>query len=379
MDIASRHAEAKRPRQTWLVFFERMSEPMVRELHSDCPSCGSAMHFAAAVRALKCRHCGHQLAVDSEPGEDIRRFDFEAALSKPDRLRSFDEIFPAGHEVECERCGGRSVLHRQSGHCPYCGSPILHEVEAPDVLSPDSILPFKLTQDQAMEALESWLQPCRLSETELATALADATIEGVYLPYWAFTWRSTSFYRGRSGDPSPWSEKRIDWNQTGGAVRLEFQDVVVGASGQADWYPIDWGRWGREALRPYDPAFLQGFAAQRYNRDLKTSFRQAVRSRDTDIQSAVRADIFGEFAEVETVETVSEEIQFRHCLLPAWIVNYSVGGYTYRAVIDGDFGEVHGERPALPEGRRSTRPPFDGVVIPLTLVAFLLYLSISGC
>ncbi|MEO1365763.1 MAG: hypothetical protein AAFX50_01210 [Acidobacteriota bacterium] len=322
---------------------------MARELYSDCSQCGAAMRYAPGSCEMACDHCGHRVEIDVAEGEEVRLFDFEAALEDPELLRPFSEVFPDGHEVECERCGSHTVLEGQADHCPHCGGPVLHEVPADDLISPDSILLFVVDREAAEADFDEWLRASQLPTAEHAAVLQSAAFDGVYLPHWSFTWRSTIFYSGQSGDQSPWFNDRISWTQTGGAVRHEFRDVLANASRRSLLDPPHWDPWDSNDLIPFDPSFLLGFQARRYDRDLRAAFQEALGAQSDSIRSSVRSDIPGEHAKVESTEVIHENIRFRHSLLPAWIVHYRHGGEEHRALMDGETGQVYGDRPPAPD------------------------------
>jgi hypothetical protein len=45
------------------------------------------------------------------------------------------------------------------------------------------------------------------------------------------------------------------------------------------------------------------------------------------------------------VNTVVDDVTFKHILLPVWLAAYKYRGQTYRFVVNGRTGRVQGERP----------------------------------
>jgi hypothetical protein len=45
------------------------------------------------------------------------------------------------------------------------------------------------------------------------------------------------------------------------------------------------------------------------------------------------------------VNTVVNDVTFKHILLPVWLAAYKYRGQTYRFVVNGRTGRVQGERP----------------------------------
>jgi hypothetical protein len=63
------------------------------------------------------------------------------------------------------------------------------------------------------------------------------------------------------------------------------------------------------------------------------------------IQMDVRRDIGGDEQRVDAVETAHSNETFKHILLPIWIAAYKFNGKSYRFLVNGQTGEVQGERP----------------------------------
>jgi hypothetical protein len=95
--------------------------------------------------------------------------------------------------------------------------------------------------------------------------------------------------------------------------------------------------WDLEALCPYEPAYLAGFKAQRYQIELPEGFEK--------IQQDVRKNIGGDEQRVDSVQTEHSNVTFRHLLLPVWIGAYRFQGKVYQVVVNARTGDVQGERP----------------------------------
>src|SRR5581483_1648308 len=98
-------------------------------------------------------------------------------------------------------------------------------------------------------------------------------------------------------------------------------------------------------LAPYDPAYLAGFAAQRYQVDVTGGFEQAKALMTGPIQVAVRRDIGGDEQRIETLKTSYAAVTFKHLLLPVYLGAYVFGGKSYQIMVNARTGDVEGERP----------------------------------
>jgi len=99
------------------------------------------------------------------------------------------------------------------------------------------------------------------------------------------------------------------------------------------------------SLRGYEPAYLAGFRAQRYQIELAEGFEKAKLVIQQEIDASVRQDIGGDEQRVSSISTTYSNIFFLHLLLPVWIGAYRFQGKVYHVVVNARSGEVQGERP----------------------------------
>ncbi|MBL8223332.1 MAG: hypothetical protein JNL62_29130, partial [Bryobacterales bacterium] len=103
--------------------------------------------------------------------------------------------------------------------------------------------------------------------------------------------------------------------------------------------------WDLPKLEPYEPGYLAGFQAQRYQLELEPAFEQAKEMMKPEILVAVRRAIGGDEQQVHHVATSYFDVTFRHLLLPAWIGAYRFQNKVYQIMVNARTGEVQGERP----------------------------------
>jgi hypothetical protein len=98
-------------------------------------------------------------------------------------------------------------------------------------------------------------------------------------------------------------------------------------------------------VKPYEPGYLAGFKAQRYQVPMKDGFQYAKRKMARAIENLACRQIGGDRQRVSGVRTQYDEVTFKHLLLPVWIGAYRYGGRVYQVVVNARRGEVSGERP----------------------------------
>jgi hypothetical protein len=124
------------------------------------------------------------------------------------------------------------------------------------------------------------------------------------------------------------------------------------------------------ALCGYEPGYLAGFRAQRYQLELAQGFEKAKAVMAREIDRWVRQDIGGDEQRVLSVNTLFSRIFFLHLLLPVWIGAYQFQGKVYHIVVNARTGDVEGERPYSPWK--------IGLLVAAIIAVLLVYLYFRG-
>lgn len=331
-----------------------------------CAQCGAQLRYAPGQTSLTCENCGYvqQIAPD-EPRARAR------ALQELDLARGLKDDLAAADMVEvrlttCPNCGARVEIsgETQATECPFCDTPVVLDTGTERHIKPQALIPFVLTEAEARGAMIKWMGSLWFAPgTLLDYARKGRALTGIYVPFWTFDADSDSRYQGERGEyyyetrtvsvrvngRTEQREERVRktrWYPASGRVSRDFDDVLVMASRSL---PPRLGNeltpWDLGALTGYTPEFLAGFRAESYTVPLSDGLTEA-RDRMSDvIQGDVRRDIGGDEQRVHSVDTDWSDETFKHILLPVWMAAYKYGGKSYRFLVNGQTGEVQGERP----------------------------------
>ena len=330
-----------------------------------CPSCGAAMTFEPARMALACRACGYARMLP-EPSADARA----QALREQDYLDALRRL--AAREpsleariVDCSSCGAQT---RFEGHvvgeaCAFCAASLLVEQSHVErLIRVQAVLPFALDKAAAQRVFAQWVGSRWFAPRALKDTVRQADgVKGVYLPWWTYDANTLSSYRGERGLRRQVRENRpnasaqagvattrtvTDWSAAAGAVSVAFDDIlIVGSPSIPSHLARVLDRWDLKQLRPPSDEMLAGFTVEVYRSGLEECFGDARQRMEGAIDSAIRRDIGGDTQRIHAKQTVVEDIRFKHLLLPVWIGAYRFGGKPYQIVVNGQSGEVEGDRP----------------------------------
>jgi ribosomal protein S27E len=329
-------------------------------VHFHCPGCAGEMDFDPATGMMKCLSCGNTVAVP-EPGA------MAVAHALEDALKHVTPLSAEALSVNCDGCGSVVVFEppEVAGACSFCGAMIVAQPKAADpMIAPDAVLPLKVTKDLAQKEVREWIASRWFAPNALQKMAEQEGIAGVYLPYWTYAADTESQYSGARGIHY-WETEyftttdsngnqvqesrqvmRTAWSPASGRVARKFDDVLVPATKAVNEVRLNaLEPWDLPALCAYEPAYLAGFKAQRYQIELPEGFEKAKVVMERVISQDVRQDIGGDEQRIDGVQTATSNETFRHLLLPVWIGAYKFQGKVFQVMVNARTGEVQGERP----------------------------------
>jgi hypothetical protein len=322
------------------------------------------MVYEPGGTSMICPYCGRreQIAVSDALVEERP---LEQYLQpRPDQLQV---VAVGALEVPCTRCGAvvTFVPPEVAGECAFCGTQLVAQPKAADpMVAPEGVLPFGIAPEQARASIKRWLATRWFAPNALKTMARHESIGGVYLPFWTYDAETESDYTGQRGEYYYVTETYTDtdaqgrrvtrtrqvrhtrWYSVSGRVARSFDDILIAATkGLSRNYLDALEPWDLESLRPYEPAFLSGFKAQRYQVELGEGFEMARGVMARAIDGDVRRDIGGDEQRVGDVRTRYWDLTFKHLLLPVYLGAYRFNQKSYQVMVNARTGEVTGDRP----------------------------------
>ena len=270
-------------------------------------------------------------------------------------------------EVRCNGCGATVTFTPPdvAGECSFCGVAIVAQPKSADPLvSPEGILPFAISQSQSSNAVKEWISSRWFAPNALKRLASQESVDGVYLPFWTYDAYTTSYYTGQRGEHYYETEtyteqdaqgntvtktrqvQRTRWYSAEGTVSRWMDDILVPATTSVSRPKLtSLEPWDLESLKPYEPAFLPGFKAQRYQIDLPQGFEEAKIIMAPIIEQDAIEDIGGDEQRIDDIATSYSAVTFKHLLLPVFIGAYRFREKVYQVLVNARTGEVQGDRP----------------------------------
>ena len=331
-----------------------------------CEQCGAQLRYAPGQTRLVCDHCGHAQDIPTEAPRSRAK-----ALQELDLAKGLRDDLSSGEMVEvrttsCPNCGAQVEITgaTHATECPFCATPVVLDTGTRRHIKPQALLPFVFTETEARKAMVAWMGSLWFAPgTLLEYARKGRAMNGVYVPFWTFDADSSSRYSGERGEyyyetrtvqvrvngkmeTRQEQVRRTRWFPASGRVARDFNDVLIMASRSLpERLGDDLTPWDMGDLVPYNPEFLAGFQSEGYTVSLSDGHGEARGRMSNVIVQDVRRDIGGDEQRVHDVDTDWRDETFKHILLPVWTAAYKYNGKSYRFLVNGQTGEVQGERP----------------------------------
>jgi len=320
-----------------------------------CPQCGANTAFSASDGGITCSHCGYYQAPEqSSVGRQAEELEFTV-----DTMQQAAQGW--GHErkdLECQQCGARtSVPAENLTHtCPFCGSnKLIQRHELQDVLRPRFLIPFKIDPVACVNIARRWLGSSWMTPRNLLHIVSETAFNSIYLPYWTFDAITSAAWKAEVGhtvtksyyDDGEWKTRtETEWRWESGKVKLRHDDLLEAGTQRLSRKLLDGiDRFDFSSLTPYEPAYLAGLQALDFDIPLEKAW-EGGRQRMREITRRACQ----EQASTNQIRNFSMSLDFgeeswRYILLPVNITAYSFEKRTYQVVINGQSGDISGQRP----------------------------------
>ncbi|MEG2001024.1 MAG: hypothetical protein RR053_06505 [Evtepia sp.] len=317
-----------------------------------CENCGGTMKWNIAKQCFECSACRAAGKIETTVAA-VNEHNFDDYHMREGSVVSFpDEV-----SVVCSACGSHIAFDKPltATVCPMCGSTQIAEEKQAAGVPPDGIIPFQVDKDQAQENFRKWVKSRWFAPNRLKKAYQQGKLEGMYLPFWTFDMEAGAQYYGRGGDEYTTRDDEgnetthVNWHSTQGYVSDFYDDLAVCASEDRVVEVIDkiLPYHTSTGSVPYSSAYLSGFQAQRYSIPADVAVASAKQTVESDLREKARQDILNRYdlADVNRVDVDYKRIKYKHVLLPAWLSAFAYNSKKYLYMINGETGEVGGQRP----------------------------------
>lgn len=313
-----------------------------------CPSCGATMKYSPAHKKLRCDNC--------QTCKDVKFEKVQEKHAWEDRNKataSTKEWAKQTKKLKCPNCGASVSLGalEYSKTCPYCETNLVADDINNDVIAPDGIIPFELSDEQASILYVKGVKKKFFAPRAFKKAPPTDNIKGIYIPSFSYDANTKSKYSGTLSKTvtSGVGENRrsyTSYRHIKGDHSANLVDVIVETSSQVDQVLM------REIL-PYDMTkavefnngFIMGYTVEQYQNTTDECLVIAKR----EMQDIIKWQILAKYNydKIEKFELTTEysNLKYLYYLLPIYKCNYKYKEKTYNTYMNGQTGKIGGKYP----------------------------------
>ncbi len=323
-----------------------MSEKIIRtSVVHICDSCSGNMAYDIATKKLVCESCG------STKNVTIVRKGKHAAEYSIDDVEEGEKL-EAVSVIQCKLCGGETILngYETSAECEYCGNVNTILNTETGLIKPETMIPFKVTKEQAVESYKNWMKSRLLAPFGMRKNARNGNLTGLYSPFWDFDFMSDITYKGKRGTAHYVKTKNgttrtINWRNVEGRIRINVDDELTSGSKKYAKILAPIKYYDFNELVTYNPSLIAGFHSEKYSIDVHDALVTVKKRLKSEFEDRVRSDIGGDAQRVTSMNTNYLNVKYRHTLLPVWVSSYSFRNKVYEFAINGQTGKVVGKTP----------------------------------
>jgi DNA-directed RNA polymerase subunit RPC12/RpoP len=305
-----------------------------------CLSCGAALEFNPATQNWKCHYCLNEFNIDQ----------LDANLHEKDS----DHDMPELDSYQCSNCGAELIADTTTSatFCLYCKSPAIIKTRFSGRFKPKSLIPFKITKDQAKDIYGKWIRKKILAPSEFKTRDEIDKITGIYAPFWLFDCKADGTIEGDATRVRSWRRGNYRYTET------KYYKVIRSGNACYKRIPVDASKklddkfmhmiepFQYSDMTGFSMKYMSGFMAERY--DVEASDAEVTmtgRVKDY-IEARLRGTVGG-----YTTFTVRDRrvkllnVDESYSMLPIYLMINKYKGKDHIFIVNGQTGKVVGNTP----------------------------------
>lgn len=332
-----------------------------------CPNCGGQVAYDPQLRKVVCDFCRWETAEGDFSGLEGRQ-DYDRENEEEDaipiimRNRQTQPVPELAQDTDtsdevmetslyhCKTCGAKLMLTgtEASTFCGFCGASTIVFDRVSKEARPKWILPFKLTEEQALESIKNHFSKGDYIPDKIRELTVDK-VHGIYMPYWLF---DTYIRRSMTVEATTHESGTFQYVRD---ASCHFNKLTLDASMRLNNKMSQrLEPFNTDELVDFDVAYLAGYYADRYDvpaEALKNANVKRCREYldDAILDSCPRVNkaTIGALSNY-TKKNVHEDYEIEnvdYALLPAYFVNLKYDTGRELVMVNGQTGKVVADLP----------------------------------
>ena len=337
-----------------------------------CPNCSASLTFDPATQMLTCAFCESAFTIEymenlaaeeaaraegntsssNENNQPVDKLDFAEPEISADNWEEYGVS-----SIICNSCGAGLITDENTAatFCAFCGSPSIIRKRVDHENRPASLIPFKITKENALDIFFKWCKSGRLTPRDFVSPENVEKITGLYVPFWLFDYIA-QFKMMATG-------VKVASVTTGSKVITTTSHYRLNRHREASWanLPRDGSSkiddhlmsliepFKIEEQVPFDMKYLSGFFADKYDVSADDLFPD-VDSKIGEYLESLISDSCKGYTRIVRKQLNRDLVSRKatYAMLPVWFLNYKYRGKDFAFVINGQTGKQAGDLPVSP-------------------------------
>ncbi len=320
---------------------------MEKVLDEKCLNCGASIKYNPKKKKFICDYCGGEFEL-----EELNKY--KEKLQKKNNLeREFSKMEDM-NGYHCKNCGAEiiSLDNISSTTCLYCKSSAIIKNRLTGIYKPDSIIPFKYTKEDAINAFKDLSKGRLLIPKEFKNINNIEDMEGLYVPFWLYDCSNDCYLKCDGTKVSTWMDYRYIYTKTdyykierGGVLSFEsvpndaatrFDDVIMNSI-----EPFNY-----KDLVEFNPSYLAGFLSEKYDVLSSEAYKNASSRIENDSKAYLKMEMLGYNTLLEKEKSNHITLNnTKYVFLPVFVLNFKYKNKIYHFAMNGQTKKMVGEIP----------------------------------
>jgi DNA-directed RNA polymerase subunit RPC12/RpoP len=307
-----------------------------------CLNCKAGLEFDPPSQHWKCHYCF----------SEFTKGQLDKVYTPADETLNQD--MPELNSYNCTSCGAELIADSTTSatFCLYCKNPTIIKSRFSGKFKPKSLIPFKLTKDQAQELYKKWINKRFFAPTEFKQKDEIEKVTGIYAPFWLFDCLADGMIDGEATRVKSWTQGKYRYTQTSyfrvfRKGNAEYKKVPVDASKKLDdrfMHLIE--PYNYNDLTDFSMQYMSGFMAEKY--DVEASEAESVMKErvETYLEDRLRSTVSGYSSySIRDKQLMLQDTTQDYSMLPIYLLINKYKGKDHVFIVNGQTGKVVGDTP----------------------------------
>lgn len=316
----------------------------MENLSSKCKNCGSELWYNPKEGCLTCKYCESNYFLPTRKNKAVLIRQYDAGFH-PNQLNQ------TMYAYKCDACQNVYYMSsdQKSKKCPNCGNSSSTLVDDAGYCA-DGIMPFRITKEQASQALKQFLNEKKSVPKQLVDMATNQKLMGVFMPVWNFSFNVFADFSANSTKLKKDSEGTFYGVQTpifGDEVKrvksLDECATNVSDTSFLDLFDED----DYSLIIPYMPEYTYGYRVEAITKDIHDYYYKITEKAERDLEKKIKRTLLSKYQEVSDIQVSAQarDIFFNFAYVPVYVNTFTYRNKTYKLFVSGTTGKVVGKTP----------------------------------